>query len=253
MSALRARLRSIPSWQLTFAVALLALGFLVAVQLRAEGPRVRYGSQERPLLVETVRGLQARQDELKVRILELRARIAEADQAAEGNDALVSELNAQLEEARLAAGLVAVTGPGVVVSLTDSMLPVPPGGAADDYVVSADDLRDAVNELWLAGAEAVAINGERVAVTTSITDLGSTLLVNAAFLAAPYDVAAVGAPDLHARVTSSAGYGRLVEERATAFGIGLTAEEQAEVRVPPFSGTVRSGLGAAPSGSPEAP
>ena len=33
------RLRSIPSWQVTLGVALLGLGFLVAAQLSAEGPR----------------------------------------------------------------------------------------------------------------------------------------------------------------------------------------------------------------------
>ena len=48
-----ARLRAIPSWQVTLGVALLGLGFLVAAQLAAEGPRVRYTTQERSPLVET--------------------------------------------------------------------------------------------------------------------------------------------------------------------------------------------------------
>ena len=47
----RTRLRAIPSWQLTLGAALLGLGFLVAAQLAAEGPRVRYTSQERTPLV----------------------------------------------------------------------------------------------------------------------------------------------------------------------------------------------------------
>ncbi len=46
------------SWQITLGVALLALGFLIAAQLRTEGPRVRYASNERIPLVETARDLQ---------------------------------------------------------------------------------------------------------------------------------------------------------------------------------------------------
>ena len=46
-----ARLRAIPSWQVTLGVALLGLGFLVAAQLAGEGPRVRYTTQERSPLV----------------------------------------------------------------------------------------------------------------------------------------------------------------------------------------------------------
>ncbi len=70
-----ARLRAIPSWQITLGVALLALGFLVAAQLASEGPRVRYTTQERTPLVETANELQTQQDGLKDRILELRAQI----------------------------------------------------------------------------------------------------------------------------------------------------------------------------------
>jgi hypothetical protein len=75
MSALAARVRAIPSWQVTLGLALLALGFLIAAQLASEGPRVRYTTQERSPLVETAIDLQAQQDELKARILDLRAQI----------------------------------------------------------------------------------------------------------------------------------------------------------------------------------
>ena len=76
MSALSARVRAIPGWQLALFGALIALGFLVAAQVRGEAPRVRYTTQERQPLVETVVALQAQQDALKEQILDLRARIA---------------------------------------------------------------------------------------------------------------------------------------------------------------------------------
>ncbi len=93
------RLRAIPTWQVTLGVALLALGFLIAAQLAAEGPRVRYTTQERTPLVETANELQAQQDALKSRILDLRSQIQDVEGQGEGSAAVVRQLND-----RLAAG-----------------------------------------------------------------------------------------------------------------------------------------------------
>ena len=59
MSQIVARARAIPTWQVTLGLALLGLGFLIAAQLASEGPRTRYTSQERTLLVDTALDLQA--------------------------------------------------------------------------------------------------------------------------------------------------------------------------------------------------
>jgi uncharacterized protein YlxW (UPF0749 family) len=85
MTTVITRLRSLPSWQVTLGLALLALGFLIAAQLRAEGPRVRYTTQERSPLVETALALQQDQDALKARILDLNARIRALQLEGEGS------------------------------------------------------------------------------------------------------------------------------------------------------------------------
>ena len=136
-----ARLRAIPSWQITLGVALLALGFLIAAQLASDGPRVRYTTQERTPLVETANELQAQQDELKARILELRSQIQGVEVQGEGSADLVRQLNTKLEQARVAAGLIALTGTGIVIQLDDSKAPVPPGGSESDYLVGSRDIR----------------------------------------------------------------------------------------------------------------
>ena len=122
-----ARIRSIPSWQVTLGAALLGLGFLIAAQLAAEGPRVRYTTQERSPLVETATQLQGRQDELKARILELRGRIQATEQADAGSAELVRELNDDLQDARIAAGLIPLTGTGIVLQVEDSAEPASGG------------------------------------------------------------------------------------------------------------------------------
>ena len=121
-----ARLRTIPSWQVTLGAALLGLGFLIAAQLSSEGPRVRYTTQERSPLVETATQLQDRQEALKTRILDLRAQIQAAEQKGQGSAALVRELNDGLQEARIAAGLIPLTGSGIVLSICSLIGPQRP-------------------------------------------------------------------------------------------------------------------------------
>ena len=238
MTSMTARLRSIPSWQVTLGAALLGLGFLIAAQLAAEGPRVRYTTQERSPLIETATQLQRRQDELKARILQLREQIQTTEHAGEGSAELVRELNDQLQDARIAAGLIPLTGTGIVLQLEDSSEPVAPGADAADYLVGARDLRSVVEELWAAGAEAIAVNGERITPTSAIIDVGPSVLVNAAYLAGPYQVTAMGADDLYDRLSASPGFVDLLRTRAQGFGIQVSIAEPDAVDIPAFAGTV---------------
>lgn len=238
MTTLAARLRGIPVWQTTLAVALFALGFLVVAQLRSEAPRVRYTTQERSPLVETALALQAQQDVLKTRILELRAEIEDLEGRSQGSATLVQRVNEQLEAARIAAGLRALTGTGVVLQLQDSATALQPGDNQGDYLVTARDLRTTVEELWQAGAEAIAINGERVLASTAILDIGGTVLVNSAYLAPPYQVAAIGPADLYDRLSERTGFRAFIRDRAEAFGIRISFAELDDVQVPAYAGIV---------------
>lgn len=233
-----ARLRSIPSWQVTLGVALLALGFLIAAQLAAEGPRVRYTTLERSPLVETTLRLQSQQDELKGRIVSLRTSIQEVEHQGAGSAAALGDLNDRLEEARIAAGLIALTGTGIVLKLEDSTEPVAPGGNESDYLAGAADLRTVVGLLWQAGAEAIAINGERVVGATAIIDVGGAVLVNAAYIAGPYQITALGPKDLFGRLSAAPGWEEFVRTRRGSFGVGISWAEPERVDIPAYAGSV---------------
>ena len=232
------RIRAIPSWQVTLGVALLALGFLIAAQLASEGPRVRYTTQERTPLVETANELQTQQDDLKARILDLRGKVQTIETQGEGSADLVRTLNAQLQQARIAAGLIALTGTGIVIQLEDSKTPVPPDGSQSDYLVGSRDIRVVVEELWGAGAEAIAVNGERITPTSAVIDVGTSLLVNSAYLAPPYQITALGPPDLYDRLSKSPGFVDFVRARSAGYGIQVSLADPGSVDVPAFVGTV---------------
>jgi uncharacterized protein YlxW (UPF0749 family) len=253
VSGALARIRSIPSWQVTFGIALLALGFLIAAQLASEGPRIRYTSQERTPLVETVLDLQKQQEDLKGQILDLRKAIQDLEATGQGSAEVTRDLNERLERARIAAGLTAMTGPGIVIQLSDSTVAVPPDGSERDYLVSGTDVLTVVEELWLAGAESVAVNGERVTVATAIVDIGGSILVNSAYIAGPYLVSAIGPGDMYDRLTRSVGFVDFIRARAETFGIGVTFAVLDAVDLPAYAGSVNLRLGrVAPSPLPTA-
>jgi uncharacterized protein YlxW (UPF0749 family) len=232
------RIRSIPSWQITLGLALLGLGFLIAAQLATERPRVRYTTQERAPLIETAVDLQEQQEALSAQVLQLREQILALEQQGQGTNAAIRELNSQLEDSRLAAGLIPLRGTGVVFQLEDS---VEPAGAVEndlDYLVTARDLRTMVEELWLAGAEAIAINGERVVPTTSIIDIGGVILANSAYLSPPYQISAIGPDGLYEQVVSSPGFADFVRARQDAYGIRIGYLQPEQVDIPAFAGTV---------------
>ncbi len=253
MSAFAARIRSIPSWQVTLGLALLGLGFLVAAQLASEGPRVRYTSQERTPLVQTALDLQAQQDGLKQQILELRADIQGLEATGQGGAAVTQDLNRQLQEARIASGLAALTGPGLLIRLSDSSVPVPPDGNDRDYLVSGKDVLAVVEELWLAGAEAVAVNGERATVATAIVDIGGSVLVNSAYVAAPYQVAAIGPEDMFDRLTRSPGFVDFIRARSETFGIGVEYAVEDAIDLPAYAGSVNFRHGRVDASPPPGP
>lgn len=238
MTSLGARVRAIPSWQITLGLALLALGFLIAAQLASEGPRVQITSQERTPLVGTVLDLQAQQEGLKLQILDLRAQIRTLEEAGRGSTSITRELSEELEAARIAAGLVPLTGPGIVLQLQDSSSAIPPGGSEQDYLVSGLDVLTVVEELWLAGAQAVSVNGERITASTAIIDIGGSVLVNSAYVAAPFQVSGIGPGDMFDRLLASPGFVSLVRARSETFGIGVSWVTPQEVDIPAYAGVV---------------
>ena len=108
----------------------------------------------------------------------------------------VSEIKEALEHARIEAGVIEVSGPGVEVILNDSNIALKPGQNPNLYVLHDEDILRVLNELRAAGAEAVSINGQRLLATTEVRCTGPTILLNKnKRLAPPYVITAIGNPD----------------------------------------------------------
>ena len=141
---------------------------------------------------------------------------------------------------------MALEGPGIVLQLEDSQVPVAPGGSVGDYRVAARDLRPVVEELWLAGAEAIVRErraGRRRRRPSSTS--AASLLVNSAYLAPPYQVAAIGPADLYDRVSRPRpGSSSSSASGSSRAGSASPSPSTARSGVPAFAGSVTLSAGA---------
>lgn len=172
---------------LVLAVLLGAFATTSATALRRPAPAL---IEARTLLEAEIRERTALADDLRRANAELSAQIAQLQGEAASTDD--PELFAQLQRDAVPAGVVPVVGPGLRVVLTDGDPAdgtVPDDGSA---LVLDNDLQILVNGLWAAGAEAVAINGERLTSTTAIRSAGAAVLVDSTALSSPYTVEAIG-------------------------------------------------------------
>lgn len=227
-------------WNIALLVASLAVGFGIAVQWRSQS-RVPASVSEysRKESAETIVRLEGEQAALKETIAQLRAELASYQELAADTGTL-AQLQARLQAARAVAGLLPLAGPGVQVVLDDSQFraqPIPDNVSA--YLIHEYDLRDVVNILWMAGAEAIAINDERLVSTTSIYCVGSTILVNDTRLSPPYIIAAIGDPDAQVDMLNNPLYLENLRQRSKVYGVQFTVSRQDELIIPAFDGGFR--------------
>lgn len=94
------------------------------------------------------------------------------------------------------AGLTAIAGPGVRVTLSDAPLSVSENSTRNinDFIVHQQDLQAVVNALWGAGARGITIAGQRIVTTTGIKCEGNSVQIQGALYPEPYVIEAVGNP-----------------------------------------------------------
>ena len=181
------------------------------------------------------------------------------DQLARTAQQLASQLNAlraaalpssgslagALNRSELAAGQVAVTGPGVEVLLTEPPPPSPstPAGRGGTvpitttHILTDRDVRSVVNELWADGAEAISVNGIRLTPTSAIRFAGEAVLVDFAPISSPYTIRAIGDKDGLVTAFAASAVASRYQTLVSADGIGFHFAESARLSLPASSVT----------------
>jgi uncharacterized protein YlxW (UPF0749 family) len=140
-------------------------------------------------------------------------------------------------------GASAVVGPGVTVMVDDAEALDDLAGAdprereqAERGRVRDRDLQVVVNGLWSAGAEAVAVNGQRLTAMSSIREAGPAILVNFRPLTPPYEVQAIGdAKSMQVEFATSAA-GRYLSSLQQNYGVRASVSGADSLRLPAATG-----------------
>lgn len=133
-------------------------------------------------LQDMLSSFKIRYEEVETKLLDTQQKIQEYQQKKDSNEQAFELLDEELKQTNLLLGKTNVVGEGVVITLTNN----------DNKSIEASDLRYLINELKLAGAEAISINEIRVLNMTEIVDVNPYILVNDERIVSPYVVKAIG-------------------------------------------------------------
>lgn len=191
-------------------------------------------AKEREELIDRIERETSAADELEGEIDGLRQEVGQRqrqalEKAGGGQGALVE----------LLAGATEVRGPGVKLVIDDAKDSGQEGdgprgdtGFSDNGRVRDRDMQQVVNGLWQSGAEAVAINGQRLTSLSAIRAAGDAILVDNRPLAPPYTVLAVGnGQQLSTRFQDSPD-GQYLHALQENFGVRTSISAEEEVRLP---------------------
>jgi uncharacterized protein YlxW (UPF0749 family) len=157
----------------------LVLGFLIVVQLRSQAAVARtLASQDDTSVALLINDLNRANNQLALQSNALDQQQAQLRQAMASGGASVQAISKDLTTLRVATGEVAVHGPGLQIRILGSIM---------DF-----ELQDLLNSLRHAGAEAIALNGQRLTSSTPIASRGDRLLVAGQAVSVPMVLRAIG-------------------------------------------------------------
>ncbi len=215
-------------------LALALVGVLLAaaaVQANAAKPAV---VQARLDLVARIQAQTRRYDEQTKALEALQAQVDHLKTVALGASGAGQSLDERLRTLGLASAQLAVTGPGLRLTVDDALTPGP-GAAGDPSLgrVLDRDLQMVVNGLWAAGAEAVSINGQRLSALSAIRSAGDAILVDYRPLTRPYVVEAIGDPRTIQAAFTAGAAGRGLRTLQQAYGVQYLLEGVDQLTLPP--------------------
>ncbi len=213
-----------PNWSSFLAIAALGvMAAVVAVQTDREAPA---NELSRAALVQQI---DTRSDDVRALQADV-ARLTRFNASVASNSTRtqteLGDAETRVRRAELTTGFSAVHGPGVRITVDNR-----PGDEVDGEVLD-EDLATLVDGLFEAGAEAVAINDQRINALGGIRNTNRAVHVNGRPVNAPYTVSAIGDPrTLQARLVDTY-QGQQWFGRVNNFGFVYEAENVDDIRLP---------------------
>jgi len=171
--------------QVIVAVLLAVVGFAGVTQVRTNTVDDTYAGLREQDLIDILDGLADRAQRAQAEIQRLEATRDDLLSETSSREAALEAARNEVETLSIIAGTVAVTGPGVRITIKEVA-----------GQVRVEPFIDMVQALRSAGAEAIQINGSvRVVASTSFQDAAGGILAGGQVLKAPFVVDVIGGPE----------------------------------------------------------
>lgn len=212
------------SGHLSIALVCVILGIMLAVQFRTtQYNQSSLGYQRAEELTKRLINVEKERDAIQSQLRSLRQSPA--------SDTIVIEM----ETVKMGAGAVSVQGSGIIINVDDTRPAIPLGNKNPNlYRIKDEDILKILNELRAAGAEAIAINNQRLIASSEFRAVGSFFSVNNKNIDTPLEIKAIGDP---AALENSLLMKGGVIETLQFWGIRVNVKQQDNIKIPGFKGT----------------
>ena len=134
-------------------------------------------------LKSEISNFKQKSDELEKEIEETNTKIEEYKETIKTGKEASELLAEELEKQNNLLGRNSVKGSGIIVTLKDT----------DNKKITGEDIRTLINELKMAGAEAISVNEHRIVYDSYIVDIGDTFIsINGTRIVSPFEIKAIG-------------------------------------------------------------
>lgn len=177
---------------ITIGIVCFVLAYVMVMQFKVveETNITQIETMRESELTEKLASWKEKYDEVQKKLEETNNTLQEYRDKRASNQEATELLNKELLQAQTLAGLTDVKGDGVVITYTDYE------DSEHDSGIQCYNLQELVNELILAGAEAISINGERITNLSDIININIDgeifILVNKKRVTSPYTIKAIG-------------------------------------------------------------
>jgi uncharacterized protein YlxW (UPF0749 family) len=228
-------------WSVLVPVVALAAGLLFATSERtAQGTDLRGGEViQLSGLIEQRNSAIARQ---QAELADVQRQVQHLTQQAASRDGAVAAAQATGDAGATSAGLVALSGPGVEITLDDA--PTRPDGTLpadarpDDLVIHQSDVQAVVNAVWAAGADGVAVMNQRLVATSAVRCVGNVLLLQGRTYSPPFVITAIGSGAAVRAQLAASRQVAILQQAVDAFGLTFTVHDKSSISLPAYAGSL---------------
>jgi uncharacterized protein YlxW (UPF0749 family) len=169
---------------------------------------------------------------LQQQLFERQEKIREIEENLANQEQVLFNLVEDVEKLRMYVGEIKVQGTGIQVTLEDASY-VPSEANVNNYIVHEGHIQTVINELLISGANAIAINGQRIFHDSYISCIGPVVSVDGTQYPAPFVITAIGDADvLNAALNITGG----VKDRLVNDNINVKIAKQQQIVLDPQLG-----------------